>query len=87
MITGPDDSNRIDRICAGLSIAAIVHCVQAPWLAPWVPWLAGETAHGIVAWTLILLSIVAVLKAGVQDHWLIRSICAPQARNFSSSRS
>jgi hypothetical protein len=92
MITGPDDSNYIDRICAGLSTGAVMHCIHAPWVAPFVPSLAGETAHGIVAWTLILLSIVAVLK-GWSVHrasrvfaWALPGwFCLITARNGSAS--
>ena len=94
MITGPDDSNYIDRICAGLSTGAVMHCIHAPWVAPFVPSLAGETAHGIVAWTLILLSIVAVLK-GWSVHrasrvfaWALPGwFCLITARNGSASGS
>jgi hypothetical protein len=72
MITGPDDPNRIDRVCAALAIAAGVHCMYAARLGMFLPALAGERAHLFFA----LAAVVPGVPAVVRGWWTHRSLRA-----------
>jgi hypothetical protein len=62
MLTGPDDTNRIDRACVLLAVAVSLHCLAAPWLPPRMSSLAGGAAHGVCAALLALTSLVATVR-------------------------
>jgi len=62
MLTGPDDSNRIDRACVLLAVVVSLHCLVAPWLPPRMSFLAGGAAHGVGAALLAVTSLVATLR-------------------------
>ena len=61
MITGADDTNVFDRLCAGLAVGCSLHCLQAFWLLSVAPSLAGETAHRIMALCVVVPGVPAMV--------------------------
>jgi hypothetical protein len=62
MLTGPDDSNRLDRACVMLALVVSLHCLVAPWLPPRMSSFAGGAAHGVCAASLAATSLVATVR-------------------------
>lgn len=68
MLTGPDDTNRIDRACVLLAVVVSLHCLVAPWLPPRMSYLAGGAAHGVCAALLAVTSLVATIRGWGRHH-------------------
>jgi len=62
MLTGPDDTNRIDRACVLLALVVSGHCLVAPGLPQRMSSLADGAAHGVGAALLAVTSLVATLR-------------------------
>lgn len=60
MITGADDTNAFDRLCADLAVGCNVHCLQAFWLLPVVPSLVSDAAHRIMALSVVIQGVPAM---------------------------
>jgi len=62
MLTGPDDSDVLNRVVVALAAAAALHCLIAPLLSDRLSALTGETAHLVLALAAIGLSGIAVVR-------------------------
>lgn len=68
MLTGPDDSNRWDRLCAVIASLVALHCVVAPLLTRAAAPLAGSGAHLVLALLSVGLSVPAVVRGWMEHH-------------------
>lgn len=68
MLTGPDDTNRLDRLCVALAVGAAIHCVLALPLRAVAPPLAGEAAHLLCAVAAVAISVVATVRGWLAHH-------------------
>ena len=68
MLTGPDDSNRLDRLCVALAFGAAIHCVVALPLRLILPWLSGEAAHQLFALAVVAVSVPATVRGWLAHH-------------------
>ena len=90
MLTGPDDTNRIDRACVLLAVVVSLHCLVAPWLPPRMSHLAGGAAHGICAALLAVTSLVATIRgwgrhrSGRVVPWVVSGWILLSAARFGS---
>lgn len=68
MLTGPDDSNRLDRVCVAAALLLAVHCVAASVLARLAAPLGGAGAHLLLALLGAALSVIAVVRGWLDHH-------------------
>jgi hypothetical protein len=68
MLTGPDDTNRWDRVAALMAAGLGLHCVLAPAIASFVPALAGNAAHWVAAVAMLALSVPAIVQGLIEHH-------------------
>lgn len=67
MLTGPDDTNRLDRFAAALAGLTALHCV----LAPWLPAALGDSAsHAVLALSTAGVSVPACVRGWLEHHSL-----------------
>jgi len=62
MLTGPDDSDVLNRVVVAVAAAVALHCLIAPLLSDRLPALTGETAHLVLALAATVLSGIAVVR-------------------------
>lgn len=68
MLTGPDDSNVLDRLVVVVAAVVALHCLMAPLLSDRLPALAGESAHRVLALVATGLSGIAVIRGWMKHH-------------------
>jgi len=68
MLTGPDDPNRLDRVCVAAALCLIAHCVTAPALARLAAPLGGTGAHLLLALSAAGLSVTAVVRGWLEHR-------------------
>lgn len=68
MLTGPDDSNVLDRLVVVMAAVVALHCLMAPVLSDRLPALVGESAHRVLALAAISLSGIAVVRGWMKHH-------------------
>lgn len=65
MITGPDDTNRLDPAAAIVAALAGIHCLAARWLPSA---MAGNAAHLIVALAVFGFSLPVIVGGWMKHH-------------------
>ena len=68
MLTGPDDSNVLDRLVVVVAAVVALHCLMAPLLSNRLPALTGESAHLVLALAATSLSGIAVVRGWMKHH-------------------
>ena len=67
-LTGPDDTNRRDRLCVALALLMSLPCVLAPLIARVAAPPAGATAHLVLALLAVGLSLTTTVQGWLEHH-------------------